>query len=140
MPTPDDAILLPVVHDNTTTGRATCPPDEGRIVTARELHQSHEFNVASNVEAPIDEPMQLPTPPPQEDFPAHATPSHENHGKPMSTRIEPPNRDTPTPMTVVDDGADEQRAIQTSPLSAAALGPTSLLASHLSSPFPSHRV
>jgi hypothetical protein len=141
MPTPDDAILLPVMHD-AITGRTTCPPDEARNVTARDVHQSHPFNVANNVEAPIDEPLQLPTPPSQEDFPAHATPSHENHTKPLSTRIETPNRDTPTPMTVVDDSADGERASQTSPVSATApaLGPTSLLSSHLSSPFPTHRV
>jgi hypothetical protein len=41
-------------------------------------------------------------------------------------------------MTATDDGTEEQRTSQASPLSTAA--PVSLLANHLSSPFPAHRV
>lgn len=126
-------------HESTAATRATCPPDERIANNTRALDQSHAFSAASNERHDIDVPMQLPTPPPQ-DAPAHALPSPESHTKPESARIEAPNRDIPTPMTATDDGADEQRASQTSPLSANAPSPTSLLASHLSSPFPAQRV
>jgi hypothetical protein len=138
MPTPDDVMVSPVEHES-TAGRATCPPEDSRNIVTHELPQSPGFNTSSNVESTIDVPMQLPTPPPQ-DSPAHAHPSTETHTKPSSARIEAPNRDTPTPMTVTDDGTEEQRTSQASPLSATAPGPTSLLTSHLSSPFPTHRV
>jgi hypothetical protein len=138
MPTPDDAIVSPVEHESTTS-RTTCPPDELRITTARELNESLDFNAASNVESTMDIPMQLPTPPPQEP-PAHAQPPPDSHTKPANTHIEAPARDIPTPMTSIDDGAEEQRTSQLSPLSTAVPTPTSLLAGQLSSPFPAHRV
>jgi hypothetical protein len=138
MPTPHDVMVSPVEHES-TTGRATCPPEESRNTVAHELPQSPTFNAADHVESSIDVPMQLPTPPPQ-DSPAHTHPTTESRTKPSSARIEAPNRDTPTPMTVTDDGTEEQRLSQASPLSATAPGPTSLLASHLSSPFPAQRV
>jgi hypothetical protein len=138
MPTPDDVMRSPVEHES-TTAHTTCPPDEVRTVAAHESSQSPIFNATSHVEPVIDVPMQLPTPPPQ-DSPAHAPPSPENHSKPSGACIEEPSRDIPTPMTATDDGPDEQRTSQTSPLSATAPGPTSLLASHLSSPFPPYRV
>jgi hypothetical protein len=138
MPTPDDVMVSPVEHES-IAGRATCPPEESRNTVAHELPQSPAFNAANNVESAIDVPMQLPTPPPQ-DTPAHAHPTTEAHSKPSSARIEAPNRDTPTPMTATDDGTEEQRISQASPLSTTAPGPTSLLASHLASPFPPRRV
>jgi hypothetical protein len=138
MPTPDDAMLSPIEHESSTS-RATCPPDEARIATTHELNQPPGFNANNNVESSIDVPMQLPTPPPQ-DSPAHAPPSPETHIKPASARIEAPNRDTPTPMTAIDDGTEEQRTSQVLPLAASAPGSAPLLASHLASPFPAHRV
>lgn len=128
-----------VEHESTATTHATCPPDERIANNTRALDQSPPLDAASNGRPDIDVPMQLPTPPPP-DAPAHAPPPPESHTKPESARIEAPARDIPTPMTVTDDSAEEQRASQTSPLSpASAPSPTSLLASHLSSPFPSRR-
>jgi hypothetical protein len=138
MPTPDDVMVSPVEHES-IAGRATCPPEESWNIVAHELPQSPAFNAANNVESAIDVPMQLPTPPPQ-DAPAHTHPHTETHSKPSSARIEAPNRDTPTPMTATDDGTEEQRISQASPLSTTAPGPTSLLGSHLSSPFSARRV
>jgi hypothetical protein len=129
-----------VEHESTAAARATCPPDERIANNTRALDQSLPPNAASNDRPDFDVPMQLPTPPPQ-DAPAHPPPAPESHSKPESARIEAPTRDIPTPMTVTDDSAEEQRASQTSPLSPTAVpSPTSLLASHLSSPFPAHRV
>lgn len=137
MPTPDDAIPSPVEHESTAS-RTTCPPDEARIANANELNASPRFNDGSNVGPTIDVPMQLPTPPLQ-DTSAHAPPSSgsDSHSKPSSARIEAPNRDTPTPMTATDDGAEEQRTSQASPL---APGPAPLFSNHLTSPFPAQRV
>lgn len=128
-----------VEHESTDAARATCPPDERTANNTRALDQSLPLDAASNDRPDIDVPMQLPTPPPQDAL-AHPPPP-ESHTKPESARIEAPARDIPTPMTVTDDSPEEQRASQTSPLSpTTAPSPTSLLASHLSSPFPSQRV
>jgi hypothetical protein len=131
MPTPDDAIVSPVEHESTTS-RATCPPDEPRTITAHGLNESPDFHAASNGESSIDVPMQLPTPPPQE-------PS-ETHTKPTGAHIELPARDIPTPMNSTDDGAEEQRIAQTSPTSTITPALTSLLTGQLASPYPAHRV
>jgi hypothetical protein len=138
MPTPDDAIDSPVEHESTTS-RATCPPDEPRTITAHGLNESPDFHAASNGESSIDVPMQLPTPPPQEPS-AHAQQSLETHTKPADARIEPPARDIPTPMTSTDEGAEEQRISQISPTSTITPALTSLLIGQLSSPYPAHRV
>jgi hypothetical protein len=138
MPTPDDAMVSPVEHES-IAGRSTCPPEESRVTPTRALSQTPDFNANSNGDSVIDVPMQLPTPPPQEPS-SRAQPPPEPHSKPSSARIEAPARDTPTPMTSTDDGAEEQRISQASPLSATAPPPTSPYASHLSSPFPAHRV
>ncbi|KAF1911679.1 vacuolar import and degradation protein-domain-containing protein [Ampelomyces quisqualis] len=137
MPTPDDVMGAPVEHES-TTGHTTCPPDEARVVAAHEPRQPPTFHTASNVGPTSHVPMRLPTPPPQHS-PAHAPPSLESHSKPSSARIEAPNRDIPTPPTAPDDGPEDQRTSQTSPLSATAPRPPSLLASHLSLPFPPYR-
>jgi len=138
MPTPND-VVSPIEHES-IANRATCPPDESRISSAQELNQTSDTNASSNVEPTIDAPMQLPTPPPQDSV-ARAQPPSESHTKPSSAHIEAPSRDIPTPMTATtDDSTEEQRISQASPLSAATPAPTSLLASHLSSPFPAHRV
>ncbi|KAF2034821.1 hypothetical protein EK21DRAFT_107451 [Setomelanomma holmii] len=137
MPTPDDAMLSPVEHES-ITGHITCPPEESRITPTRELSPTHEFNASNNVESTLDVPMQLPTPPPQEPSSRAQSPS-ESQAKPSNARIEAPVRDTPTPMTSMDDGAEDQRTSHTSPLSATAPTPISLYANHLSSPFPAHR-
>ena len=136
MPTPDDAI---VSEHESIAGRATCPPEESRIITTHELNEQVDITTASNVASAPDAPMQQPTPPPQES-PVHAQMSGEAHSKPASTDIEAPSRDIPTPMTATDDGGEEQRTSQASPLSANAPVPVSLLANQLSSPFPAYRV
>ncbi|KAL5115209.1 hypothetical protein ACEQ8H_006883 [Pleosporales sp. CAS-2024a] len=126
MPTPDDAMLSPVEHEASTASRTTCPPDDARSATAHERSPSPAFHGSSNGVAAIDVPMQLPTPP-----------SPESRSKPSSARIEAPNRDTPTPMTATDDGADDQRTSQAPSFGPCAAQP--VLASHLSSPFPARR-
>jgi hypothetical protein len=134
MPTPDDAIVSPVEHES-ITGRTTCPPEESRI---------HGLNAAPNsINNDNDDasttrhvPMQQPTPP-RQDSPAETQTLVDTHTKPSSTDTEVPI-DIATPMTATDDGTEEQRTSHASPLSATA--PVSLLANHLSSPFPAHRV
>ena len=132
MPTPDD-VVSPVEHE-----RATCPPEDARISNAHDLNDTRDGSASNHVEPARRRPMQQqPTPPP------HGTreqsPS-ETHSKPSSASIEAPNRDTPTPMTATDDGAEDQRASQASPLSANAPAPIRYTPSHLAAPFPGHRV
>ncbi|KAF2833472.1 hypothetical protein CC86DRAFT_365358 [Ophiobolus disseminans] len=137
MPTPND-VVSPIEHES-VANRATCPPDESRTTTTPGLNQNFDPNASSNVAPAIDTPMQLPTPPPQESI-TRAPPPPDAHTKPSNAHIEPPSRDIPTPMTTAtDDSTEEQRLSQASPLSAATPAPTSLLAGHLSSPFPAHR-
>jgi hypothetical protein len=137
MPTPDDATVSPVEHES-IAGRATCPPEEARITSAHEPNEAHGSSASNNVESIMEAPMQQPTPPPQEPSTQAQSPS-EDHTKTSNT-IEAPNRDIPTPMTTTDDGSEEQRTSQASPLSANAPAPVSALASHLASPFPAYRV
>ncbi|KAJ4372875.1 hypothetical protein N0V83_003166 [Neocucurbitaria cava] len=137
MPTPDDAIATVSEHES-IAGRTTCPPEESRITATRALNQDADITAASNVESAPDAPMQQPTPPPQE-LPVHAQSPGDAHSKPASTDIDAPSRDIPTPMTATDDGGEEQRTSQASPLSANAPVPLSLLAHQLSSPFPAYR-
>lgn len=131
MPTPSD-VVLPVEHE-AIANRATCPPDESRSTTV------HELNATSHESAAIDAPMQLPTPPPQEPLEG-AHPPPESHSKPSTAHTDAPTRDIPTPMTAIEDTVEDQRASQASPLTANAPAPASLIPSHLSSPFPVHRV
>jgi hypothetical protein len=137
MPTPDDeAMVLPVEHES-IAGRTTCPPEDARIIATHELNQTRSSDHNSNANSVPHVPMQQPTPSPQSSREPTQAPD-DTHGKISSANIEAPSRDIPTPMTATDDGTEEQRTSQASPLSTAA--PTSLLASHLSSPFPAHRV
>jgi len=136
MPTPDDAIVSPVEHED-MNARTTCPPDESRSGDGRALNELRHSSHDSNATHVAHVPTQLPTPPPQ-DCPEHAQTPADSHTKPSGAEIETPNRDIPTPMTATDDGTEEQRTSQASPLTATA--PVSLLAHHLSSPFPAHRV
>lgn len=140
MPTPDDAMVAPVEHES-IAGRSTCPPDDARNPTAHEMNAARTSLSAANVAAAPSMPMQQPTPPPQ-DEPGVAPSPAEAHRKPSSPDdIDSPSRDIPTPMTATDDGADEQRTAQASPLSATIPpAPISSFASHLASPFPVHRV
>jgi hypothetical protein len=136
MPTPDDeAMVLPVEHES-IAGRTTCPPEDARIIATHELNQTRSSDHNSNANSVPHVPMQQPTPSPQSSREPTQAPD-DTHGKISSANIEAPSRDIPTPMTATDDGTEEQRTSQASPLSTAA--PTSLLASHLSSPFPAHR-
>ncbi|CAA9958749.1 hypothetical protein P3342_003652 [Pyrenophora teres f. teres] len=135
MPTPDDAMVSPMEHEDMNT-RTTCPPDESRTGDGRALNELRHSSHDSNATHVPDVPTQLPTPPPQ-DCPEHTQMPADSHTKPSGADIETPNRDIPTPMTATDDGTDEQRTSQASPLTATA--PVSLLAHHLSSPFPAHR-
>jgi hypothetical protein len=136
MPTPDDAMILPLEHEGS---RATCPPDESRILDPHESSQTNAANANAIADSAADVPISQPTAPPREDAGRAQSPP-ENHTKPPSTSIEAPNCDTPTPMTSTDDGAEEQRTSQPSPLSANAPAPVLPSPSHLTSPFPTHRV
>ncbi|EUC31282.1 hypothetical protein COCCADRAFT_101680 [Bipolaris zeicola 26-R-13] len=135
MPTPDDAMVPSVEHES-IAGRATCPPDESRSITAQELNQLRLSSHSSDASRASHAPMQQPTPPPQ-DSPEHGQTPADTHSKPSTADIETPARDIPTPMTATDDGSEEQRTSQASPQSA--ITPVSLLANHISSPFPAHR-
>lgn len=137
MPTPDDAMVSPVEHESIAS-RATCPPEDARTTTAHDSHGSDDNGTRDrHGDSAHDVAMQDSTPPRQQS-PANAQTLTDAHSKPAGADIETPNRDTPTPMTATDDGADEQRTSQTSPLSPTT--PVSLYAHHLSSPFPAHRV
>jgi hypothetical protein len=137
MPTPDDeAMVLPVEHES-IAGRPTCPPEESRIIATHELNEPRGSTHDSNASSMPHVPMQQPTPSPQNSR-EHTQAPDDIHTKLSSTDVDSPNRDIPTPMTATDDGTEEQRTSHVSPLSTAA--PASLLASHLSSPFPAHRV
>ena len=138
MPTPDDAMLSPVEHES-ITNHPTCPPDESRIITPHTLHGTRTQGVDGNVDNAPVVPVQQPTPPPLEP-PVHAQSAADSHSKPSGADIEVPSRDISTPMTATDDGTEEQRSAHVSSLSTTASVPVSLLSSHLSSPFPTHRV
>jgi hypothetical protein len=132
MPTPDD-VVSPAEHE-----RATCPPEDARIPTAHDLNNAHDSSASSNVESARRRPMQQqPTPPPHGTREQSPT---ETHSKPSGASIESPNRDIPTPMTSTDDGAEDQRASQSSPLCANAPAPIRYTPSYLAAPFPDHRV
>lgn len=133
MPTPDD-VVLPAEHE-----RATCPPEDTHTSTEHgELSDAHESSTNNDVDSARRPPMQQqPTPPPHGTREQSPT---ETHSKPPSASIEAPNRDIPTPMTVTDDSAEDQRASQASPLSANAPAPTRYTPSHLAAPFPAQRV
>lgn len=133
MPTPDD-VVSPAEHE-----RASCPPDDTHISTAHEeLSDARDSSAGRNADSAQRPRMQQqPTPPPhgsREQSPA------ETHSKPSSASIEAPNRDIPTPMTAIEDNADDQRASQASPLSATAPAPIRYTPSHLAAPYPAHRV
>lgn len=145
MPTPNDAIGSHVVEHESidVANRPTCPPEEVRSISTI---PTRDLNAASRIHYPsshgnngsaLPVPMQQLTPPPQDSPADLVQTSPDRHSKPSSSDIDAPNRDIPTPMTVTDDGAEEQRTSHASPLSATA--PVSLITSHLSSPFPAHR-
>ncbi|OAL42929.1 hypothetical protein IQ07DRAFT_667004 [Pyrenochaeta sp. DS3sAY3a] len=140
MPTPDDAMVSPVEHES-IAGRSTCPPEDARILpSGLDMNAARSETAAATGESAPQVPMQQPTPPPH-DEPGVAPSPAEPHRKPASPDdIESPSRDIPTPMTATDDGADEQRTAQASPLSATIPpAPIASLPSHLASPFPVHR-
>jgi len=129
-------MVSPVEHES-IAGRPTCPPEESRVIATHELNETRGAHDDSNASAVPDVPMQQPTPSPQNSR-EHTQAPDDIQTKLPGTDRDSPTRDIPTPMTATDDGTEEQRTSHVSPLSPAA--PTSLLASHLSSPFPAHRV
>ena len=137
MPTPDDEAMVSPVEHESIAGRPTCPPEESRVIATHELNDTRGAHDDSNASAVPDVPMQQPTPSPQNSR-EHTQAPDDIQTKLPSTDRDSPTRDIPTPMTATDDGTEEQRTSHVSPLSPVA--PTSLLASHLSSPFPAHRV
>ena len=143
MPTPDDAMLSPPAeHESLFAGRATCPPEESRVHTPREMTTEPIFTANAEVDSSIVPPTQQPTPPPAEQDVMDAQPSVESHGKSGSnTEIDGPSRDIPTPISATDEVGDEQRNVQASPISATApTQPSWSQPSVFASPFPNHRV
>jgi hypothetical protein len=133
MPTPDD-VVSPAEHE-----RATCPPEDTHTSTAHEeLSTTRDSSASRNVDSSQRPRMQQqPTPPPHGSREQSPT---ETHSKPSSASIEAPNRDIPTPMTAIDENAEDQRASQASPLSAIAPAPIRYNTSQLAAPYPAHRV
>jgi hypothetical protein len=130
----------PLEHEGYLSGR--CPPEESRI------HASHVPTIEQHSPEMSDDgtelnaPAQLPTPPPTErEPPPRALSPPDSHTKPSEMRIDDPIRDIPTPVSATDDGAEERRVAQASPLSATTLT-TITWSQHklLTSPHPSHRV
>ncbi|KAJ4404850.1 hypothetical protein N0V91_005585 [Didymella pomorum] len=132
MPTPDD-VVSPAEHE-----RATCPPEDTHTSTAHEeLSTTRDSSASRNVDSSQRPRMQQqPTPPPHGSREQSPT---ETHSKPSSASIEAPNRDIPTPMTAIDENAEDQRASQASPLSAIAPAPIRYNTSQLAAPYPAHR-
>lgn len=130
---------LPAEHEGHLGGR--CPPEESHIQTPHTSRiEQRPLNVADDRPA-LNAPAQQPTPPPTErDSPPRALSPPDTHTKPTEMTIEGPIRDIPTPVSATDDGVDEQRNAQASPLSAAAPAPALWLQHKLlTSPHPSHR-
>lgn len=145
MPTPDDAMLSPPAereHESHLAGRATCPPEESRIQTPRDVTIEQPIHEDDNVDTSFIAPMQQPTPPPgDQESHSEAHPSTAAHHKSSSSNIEGPIRDIPTPISATDESTEEQRNPQVSPVTATAPTPMSWSQpSALTSPFPSQRV
>lgn len=139
------AVLTPPVdeHESTLAGRSTCPPEELRIHAAHTAIVAPSSRDALSDDVPIHVPAQQPTPPPTDDpvSPARTRSSSETHPKPIETSVEDPIRDIPTPMSTLDDGAEEPRHAHVSPLSATA--PTTTAWSqqrYPTPPYSAHRV
>jgi len=140
---PVDAAMVsapPLEHEGYLGGR--CPPEESRIHASHSPSIGQQLRDANDDEPTLDAPAQLPTPPPTErESPPRALTPPDSHSKPSDMRIEDPIRDIPTPVSATDDGTEERRNAQTSPLSATAPAPITW-SQHklLTSPHPSHRV
>jgi hypothetical protein len=143
MPTPDDAMPSPPAeHESSFASRATCPPEDSRIHTPHEIATEPVFPTNDEGDISIIPPTQQPTPPPAErDVLNDAQTPPESHPKSASAELDGPSRDIPTPISATDEGPEEQRNHQVSPLSATAPIPVSWpQPSIFASPFPSHRV
>jgi len=126
-----------LVHSSPLTTRYTCPPEDLRI------HPPSSHNAIIDAgESPLHVPTQQPTPPPQDaTSPARSNVSSESQPKPVGAPIEGPIRDIPTPMSAVDDHADEPRNLHASPLSATAPALVPWLhQQRFVSPYANHRV
>jgi hypothetical protein len=119
-----------------------CPPEDLRTHTSHSPAIEQQTDDATDVDHAFNAPAQLPTPPPTErDPPPHSLSPPESHTKPSEMRIEGPIRDIPTPLSTTDDGAEERRIAQASPLSATAPSPVPWSQQKfLASPSPSYRV
>jgi hypothetical protein len=118
--------MSPFEHES-VAAHTTCPPDDARTLAAHDIdntrHDSADEHDHDHVVS------RQPAPPPA-----------EAHTKPAAADMDAPTRDIPTPMTSTDDGADDQRASQASPVSTTAPAALPLAASQLTWPFPAHRV
>ncbi|KAF2120656.1 vacuolar import and degradation protein-domain-containing protein [Lophiotrema nucula] len=142
MPTPDDVAMPspPAEHENHLAARATCPPDESRMHTQHDVTIEASSHSDDTLQSSFAGRTQQPTPPPAaQDSPVIAH-SPGSPGKLVDAETDGPIGDIPTPMSGTDEGAEEQRKYQSSPLSATAPAPISWQQqSVLTSPFPSQR-
>ncbi|KAF2199933.1 hypothetical protein GQ43DRAFT_464401 [Delitschia confertaspora ATCC 74209] len=124
MPTPDDAdvMLSPPAeeHESLHSGRPTCPPDESRIHTSSETVNEQHSHFEHHVDALPSSPAQQPSPPADTDPQLQ----QESHNKIPEAEVEGPVRDIPTPMSAVDEGAEERRNTQAPHSSTQATAPT----------------
>lgn len=124
-------------------GRATCPPEDMRLNSSRGDTPSEPIHSDMNSDLPYNAPSQQPTPPADGDNASDAPSAEESHNKRRETEIDGPLRDTPSPMSAVEEPAEcDQRASQISPISTTTTTPTAASWYHpglLASPFPSNR-
>lgn len=146
MPTPssDDALMLspPAEHESHPSGRTTCPPEETRIYSPRSDASNEPVHSDPIADLSYPAPSQQPTPPADGDNSSDASSTPESRNKRSEAEEDGPIRDTPSPMSAVEEPAEcDQRASQVSPVSATSS--TNAFWYHpglLASPFPSSRV
>ncbi|KAF2002939.1 hypothetical protein P154DRAFT_593442 [Amniculicola lignicola CBS 123094] len=140
MPTPNAMLSPPAEHESHLAGHTTCPPEDARSRDS----STTRFGASSPLRIPSSSRIiaQQPTPPPTEQdlaVDAHS-PTEPQSKTPDADAYGSIIRNIPTPVSATDDGPEEQRHPQTSPLSTTAPTPVAWLQSGASpSPFPGYR-
>jgi hypothetical protein len=124
--TPHEATMSPLEHES-AAAHTTCPPDDARMYAAHDPDSARHDSADEHADDHVV--SRHPAPPPA-----------EAHTKPAAADMDALTRDIPTPMTTTDDGTDDHRASQPSPLSTTAPASLPLAASQLTWPFPAQRV
>jgi hypothetical protein len=123
--TPHEATMSPLEHES-GAAHTTCPPDDTRMYAAHDADSARHDSADEHADDHVV--SRHPAPPPA-----------EAHTKPAAADMDALTRDIPTPMTTTDDGTDDHRASQPSPLSTTAPASLPLAASQLTWPFPAQR-